>query len=161
MARASGRRAVTPSKIRASIVLERAERITELLRGIDALPLGSYLQFQGDPRNPAAAESFLRRALEALLDLGQHILAKAFGLGPLEYKEVALTLARQKVLGTVQSALLVELAGYRNRLVHFYDEVSARELYDICKSQLQDIRNLLRALLDWIHQHPDLVDGVL
>ncbi len=152
---------MTPSKIKASIVLERAEQITELLCSIDALPLGSYLQFQSDPRNPAAAESFLRRALEALLDLGRHILAKAFGLGPLEYKEVALTLARQKALGAVQSALLVELAGYRNRLVHFYDEVSARELYDICTSQLQDIRNLLRSLLDWIRQHPDLVDEKL
>lgn len=152
---------MTPSKIKASIVLQRTEQITEMLHGIDALPLGSYLQFQSDPRNPAAAESFLRRALEALLDLGRHILAKALGLGPLEYKEVALTLAREEVLGAVQSALLVELAGYRNRLVHFYDEVSTRELYDICTSQLEDIRNLLRSLLDWIRQHQDLVDEKL
>jgi uncharacterized protein YutE (UPF0331/DUF86 family) len=152
---------VTPSKIKASIVLQRAEQITEMLRGIDALPLGTYLQFQSDPRNPAAAESFLRRALESLLDLGRHILAKALGQGPLEYKEVALTLAREKVLDPVQGALLAELAGYRNRLVHFYDEVSAHELYDICTSQLQDIRHLLRSLLDWIRQHQDLVDEKL
>lgn len=152
---------MTPSKIKASIVLQRAEQITEMLRGIDALPLGTYLQFQSDPRNPAAAESFLRRALESLLDLGRHILAKALGQGPLEYKEVALTLAREKVLDPVQGALLAELAGYRNRLVHFYDEVSAHELYDICTSQLQDIRHLLRSLLDWIRQHQDLVDEKL
>ena len=74
---------------------------------------------------------------------------------------MALTLAREKVLDPVQGALLVELTGYRNRLVHFYDEVSAHELYDICTSQLQDIRNLLRSLLDWIRQHQDLVDEKL
>ena len=152
---------MTPTKIKATIVLQKVEQITEMLRGIDSLPLGSYSQFQSDPRNPAAAESFLRRALESLFDLGRHILAKALGQGPLEYKEVALTLAREKVLDPVQGALLVELAGYRNRLVHFYDEVSAHELYDICTSQLQDIRNLLRSLLDWIRQHKDLVDEKL
>jgi uncharacterized protein YutE (UPF0331/DUF86 family) len=147
--------------MKASIVLQKAGQVTEMLHSIDALPLGSYLQFQSDPRNSAAAESFLRRALEALLDLGRHILAKALGQGPLEYKEVALTLARETVLDSVQSDILVELAGYRNRLVHFYDEVSARELYDICTSQLQDIRNLLQSLLDWIRQHQDLVDDKL
>lgn len=132
-----------------------------MLRGIDSLPLGSYSQFQSDPRNPAAAESFLRRSLEALLDLGRHILAKGLGQGPLEYKEVAIALTREKVLDEVHGALLMELAGYRNRMVNFYDEISVRELYDICTSQLQDIRNLLRSLLDWIRQHRELVDGAL
>jgi len=31
-----------------------------------------------DPRNVASAESYLRRGLEALLDLGRHLLAKGF-----------------------------------------------------------------------------------
>ncbi len=30
-----------------------------------------------DRRNPAAAESYLRRSLEAIFDIGRHILAKS------------------------------------------------------------------------------------
>jgi len=117
--------------------------------------------FEADPRNAAAAESYLRRALEALLDLGRHILAKGIGKGPAEYKEVALTLARAQVLDESQGALLVRLAGYRNRLVHFYDEVSDEELYEICTEHSADLSALLEALLGWVRQHPELVDGRL
>ena len=45
-----------------------------------------------------AAESYLRRVLEAVLDLGRHILAKGLGEGTLEYKQVALALQRAGVL---------------------------------------------------------------
>jgi tight adherence protein B len=42
-----------------------------MIEGIRNLPLASYDEFQSDARTPAAAESHLRRALEALLDLGK------------------------------------------------------------------------------------------
>jgi hypothetical protein len=60
-----------------------------MLAALRALPLSSYEQFAADPRNPAAAESFLRRGLEALLDLGRHVLAKRFGRATTEYREIA------------------------------------------------------------------------
>ena len=117
--------------------------------------------FAADPRNAASAESYLRRALEALLDLGRHIPAKGIGQGPAEYKEVAIGLARAQVLGESQGALLVRLAGYRDRLVHFYDEVSDEELYEICTRQAGDVGDLLDALLGWVRRHPEQVEGRL
>ncbi|HIJ36633.1 MAG TPA: hypothetical protein HPP59_05085 [Deltaproteobacteria bacterium] len=56
---------------------------------IHALPLGDYTSFTSDRRNVWAAESCLRRALEALMDLGRHVAAKGFGRGITEYKEIA------------------------------------------------------------------------
>ena len=41
-------------------------------------------------------------------------------------------MVRVGVLDEENGALLRELAGYRNRLVHFYHEVSDLELYEIC-----------------------------
>ena len=55
----------------------------------------------------------LRRSLEALLDLGRHILAKGFGVGVTEYKEIASELCRHGVLTEADAALLRTLAGYR------------------------------------------------
>jgi len=118
--------------------------------------------FEADPRNAAAAaESYLRRALEALLDLGGHILAKGIGQGPAEYKEVAIALARANVLDEVQGALLVRLAGYRNRLTHFCDEVTDEDLFEICTQHAGDIGDLLDALLGWVRRHPEQVEGRL
>ena len=47
---------------------------------IRALPLSDKEAFFSDRRDVWAAESCLRRALEALLDLGRHILAKGYGI---------------------------------------------------------------------------------
>jgi uncharacterized protein YutE (UPF0331/DUF86 family) len=100
-------------------------------------------------------------SLEALLDLGCHILAKGIGLGPAEYEEVAIALTRAQVLDESRGALLVRLAGYRNRLVHFYDEVSDEELLEIRTWHAGDIGDLLDALLGWVRRHPELVEGRL
>jgi uncharacterized protein YutE (UPF0331/DUF86 family) len=152
---------VSPSKVRAATVLHKAAQIDAMLAGIAALRLQSFAAFAGDPRDVAAAESYVRRALEALLDLGRHILAKALGEGALEYKQVAASLQRCGVLDEASGALMLEMAGYRNRLVHFYDEVTSAELYEICTQRLDDVRGVRDAMLRWLGEHSELVDGRL
>ncbi len=69
-----------------------------MLERLRSLPGESLARFQEDPRTVAAAESYLRRGLEALLDLGRHILAGGFGQPVVEYKEIAIRLREKGVL---------------------------------------------------------------
>jgi len=57
--------------------------------------------------------------------------------------------------------LLRDMAGYRNRLVHFYREVSDKDLYEICIRRLTDIELLLNSLLEWIRSRPERIDKAL
>jgi uncharacterized protein YutE (UPF0331/DUF86 family) len=132
-----------------------------MLQGIRGLPLESFENFVGDPRNPAAAESYLRRALEGLLDLGRHLLAKGFGLAATEYKEIGGELERVGVLNREEGMRLRRLAGYRNRLVPFHHEVGVQELYEICTHHIGDIESLLQTFLSWIKAHPEKIDTAL
>lgn len=152
---------MVPAQLRAKIVLERLSWIRLMIASIRALPLDSQVEFVEDPRTPAAAESYLRRCLEALLDLGRHLLAKGFGRAASEYKAIAQELQEVGVLGPDEAHLLREIAGYRNRLVHFYDEVSVEELYEICTEGLDDIERLTQALVQWIRTHPERIDEAL
>jgi len=149
---------MTPARLRAKVIAERVAWIRRMLDGLRALPLTTPETFSSDPRNLAAAESYLRRVLEALLDLGRHVLAKGFGRAAVEYKDVATGLAETHVLTEREAVLLRSLAGYRNRLVHFYHEVSEHELYQICTGQLGDIEDILTVILGWIRAHPDKID---
>jgi uncharacterized protein YutE (UPF0331/DUF86 family) len=151
---------VTPDRISQKVVAERSEWVREMLVRIRALPRGSTDEFTADRRNVDAAESCLRRALEALLDLGRHVLAKGFGDAPAEYKEVAGRLGERGVLDAEAADLFIRMAGYRNRLVHFYDHVSEPELYQICTDRLPDVERVLGALHRWIREHDESVaDG--
>ena len=152
---------MTPFLLQAKVVTERIAWVGRMNAQIRALPLDTCDTFLADPRNVASAESYLRRALEALLDLGRHVLAKGFGQVVVEYKEIARGLEQVGVLDREQSALLRQLAGYRNRLVHFYHEISDQELYDICTRQLGDVDTVLVAMVAWIKAHPEIIDRAL
>jgi uncharacterized protein YutE (UPF0331/DUF86 family) len=152
---------VLPGKISKRVVSDRLAWTDKMLNEIRSLPLKSKSEFMQDSRNRWAAESCLRRSLEALFDMGRHIAAKGFGKAVTEYKEIATTLQSQGVLSADESLLMQKLAGYRNRLVHFYHDVSADELYEICASHLGDVEKIANALRFWLASHPDLLDETL
>jgi uncharacterized protein YutE (UPF0331/DUF86 family) len=132
-----------------------------MIAEIRALPLATYKEFSANQRDVWAAESCLRRALEAIFDLGRHILAKGFGQGVTEYKQIASELEKAGVLSNSQARLLSTLAGYRNRLVHFYHEITFEELYEICRVNLDDLLKIKNAFLQWVNNNPDQIDETL
>ncbi len=152
---------MTPASIRSQVVIERAAWVRSMLDDLRSLPLESLEEFAADRRNPAAAESFLRRALEGLMDLGRHVLAKGFGEGVVEYKAMADRLHQNGVLSVSGAALLTEMAGYRNRLTHFYGEVTHDELRAIGLSQLGDVEKVLDEILAWLRANPEKLDRAL
>jgi uncharacterized protein YutE (UPF0331/DUF86 family) len=139
---------VTQGNINLKVVHDRLQLIETCLADLrSALPLTSLEEFTADRRNAAAAESMLRRAIQSIFDLVRHLVAKAYGRGLLEYRELA-RLARER--GLIQDLHLADalekLAGYRNRLTHFYDEVTEEELYDILRNRLGDLEGIAREL---------------
>jgi uncharacterized protein YutE (UPF0331/DUF86 family) len=149
-----------PSQVSRRIIGDRLALVDEMLTEIRALPLADHTAFFADRRNIWTAESCLRRSLEALLDIGRHILAKGFGVGVSEYKEIATRLNRHGVLSAEDTNLLYAMAGYRNRIVHFYHEVSPDELYKICVNQLGDIEQIQEAFRQWVLAHPEKVQSI-
>ena len=146
---------MTPGKISRRVVADRLAWVERMVAEIRTLPLTDRDAFFADRRNLWTAESCLRRAMEALLDLGRHILAKGFGIGVSEYREIAVRLEEQRVLSVDEAALLRTMAGYRNRLVHFYHEVSPEELYEVCAHRLGDLEQVLAAYRRWLQEHPE------
>lgn len=150
-----------PGKISKRVISDRLAWVDRMLSEIHSLPLESKTLFMQDSRNVWAAESCLRRALEALFDMGRHIAAKGFGEGVTEYKEIAATLKRHDVVSADELVVMQKLAGYRNRLVHFYHDVNADELYEICVSHLGDVERIANALRQWLGTHSDRLDETL
>jgi len=152
---------MTPGKLSKRVVSDRLSWVERMVHEIQALPLENREMFFADRRNMWTAESCLRRALEALFDLGRHILAKGFGLGVSEYKEIASRLGQQGVLSQEEVGLLQVLAGYRNRMVHFYHEIGPDELYEVCARDLDDVERIIEAYQKWLREHKEWLDETL
>lgn len=131
------------------LVRQRLIYITHSLRFLQKVADADPGDFARDEVRVAAAESHLRRALEAVFDIGRHFLAKS-GHTDLaaEYRSIARGLADIGVVSPSLGESLVELARYRNRLVHLYDQVTEQELYATISTRLGELRAFVRAVRD-------------
>jgi uncharacterized protein YutE (UPF0331/DUF86 family) len=143
---------MTPADIDPKVVTQRAAWILEMIGALRDLPLKNKRDFLQNRNNVAAAESYLRRSLEALFDIGRHILAKRFAFPATEYKEIARGLLDKKILNEEETELVRKMAGYRNRMVHFYHEITPEELHEICLNHLDEIKLLLDRMLQAINK---------
>ncbi len=96
-------------------------------------------EFMSNYDNYRIAYYDLYTALEATLDIGAHLLSRLPGNKVQSYKDIALFLAEKKLLPRkFVEDKLVKMAGYRNRITHFYHRISSEEIYKIVKNHLND-----------------------
>lgn len=152
---------MTPSKISQKVAAGKMELILRFVSQIQDIDLDPVEVFVGSQLNVAAGESNLRRSLEALLDLGRHVLARGFGVPAVEYGEIGPKLTKCGVLDRDQGETLRKIGGYRNRLVHLYHEVSPEELHQILTTELQDVVDITDNIKSWLAANPDRVDDDL
>ena len=135
-------------------------RILELIRYIESCaeelrPFSKMTEkeFLSDRKNPPFVESYLRKALEAVFDIGRHILAKSYGFKEVEYKTIAKELGTRKVISEGLSDVLIKMAGYRNRMVHFYREITPGELHQIILNNMDDFIRYNREVAAFINRY--------
>ncbi|MGB9804958.1 type VII toxin-antitoxin system HepT family RNase toxin [Desulfofundulus sp.] len=134
------------------LIYNRIDMIKRSLARLRKMTVLSREQFLADPDNFAIAEHHLRRALESLFNIGRHIMAKQ-GLGhPVDYRSIILTLGREKILPAEFAERIKGMAGYRNRLVHGYAEVTPEEMYDIMQHRLADFENYCTYILKYLEK---------
>jgi uncharacterized protein YutE (UPF0331/DUF86 family) len=137
--------------------LDKIEKNLSLIQGffseLRQLSHMTEKDFLTDRRNPAAAESYLRRSLESVFDIGRHILAKSYGFKELEYKKIALELGERGIVEKDYAKLLLKMAGYRDRMVHLYEEVTPKEIYELLKNHLSDIERFISEISRFIDHY--------
>jgi uncharacterized protein YutE (UPF0331/DUF86 family) len=141
-------------KLNLDLLTGRIEIIRVSLQRLKELAGLSEEEFLSDYRNPASAESFIRHCLEAIFDIGRHILAKSGNIRLThEYKSIARGLGEIGVVSKELSDRVSQMAGYRNRIVHFYHEITDEELYEILQNDLHDIERFLVELGDFLQRY--------
>ncbi len=136
--------------IRTKLVYDRAAIIDKSLHRLERLSELSLEEFAQNPDNYAIAEHYLRIGLEALFDIGRHILVKS-GFGkPEDYRDILILLGRYGIIPQEFMDRVKGMAGYRNRLVHMYNEVDVDELFGIICNHRKDIKEFASYLIDYV-----------
>lgn len=138
-------------------ILKRVEGIEGELKELATLSQQSLETFSsGDGWK--LAQFHLHRALEGVFNIGTHILSRIPGAQSTQYKEIAQKLGEYRILPKeFADNQLVSMAKYRNRLVHFYAQITKDELYTILQKDLDDFDIFLSAVKHLL-SHPELFD---
>lgn len=96
--------------------------------------------FVRHPYYAAAATRMLQVAIEAMLDLCAHIIAReGWGL-PKSYREIVLVAAQHGLIPGERKEDFLQMARFRNRVVHLYDQVEDVEVLRFIREHLDDFR---------------------
>ena len=129
------------------VVRARVARIREylaLLRKIRGM--ADERRFVGDPLIYGNAERYLQLAIQAVLDVSNHIVADLGVNLPAENRELFDLLAKRKIVSTRLARKLAPMAGFRNLLVHEYLEIDRHRVYAILKNDLGDFDAFIKAV---------------
>lgn len=95
-------------------------------------------------------ERTLHLAVEACLDIGQHIIALEGFRTPESNREVFVILSEEGVLPPALLPNLTTMAAFRNLIVHDYARIDNAAVFGILKRRLGDFDDFARAIVGLI-----------
>jgi uncharacterized protein YutE (UPF0331/DUF86 family) len=140
---------VSPEQIQAKLV-----QLAELVSKLRALPQSKIEEFRADDRNLDAALRRLQVAIQILIDVGSHLVAR-LGLGaPDTSRDLLERLERAGHLPPGSVPRFGKLFAFRNRIVHLYDRVDDEQVFEIVQNCLGDLEELARCYAQLLAEHP-------
>jgi uncharacterized protein YutE (UPF0331/DUF86 family) len=131
-------------------IRKRLNKLDEHIGILFQLRKYDFDDFVGNPERYGSAERFLHLAIEAINDIGIHIIADD-GLGMVDsYKDIPSILEEKGIIDLEMREKWIRLIGFRNTLVHEYIEIDRTIVYQVLQEDLGDIEALIRVFAKFL-----------
>ncbi len=102
--------------------------------------------FWSEKKNIAAVKYYLLQAIEAIGSVCIHIAAKKFNKAADSFGECFEILENNGFLEKKLAIKLRKMARFRNKLVHFYWEISDAKILEYARNDLEDFGQFIKAI---------------
>jgi len=128
-------------------IQSKLDRLRDNLARLDEIPQGSLEEFLADFRNVGAALYLLQTSIQALIDVASFAVAQRALPTPRTSHEVFERLEQAGLVPAGTAARAAPIVGFRNRIVHLYDRVDERRVYEVLTQHRRDVPELLDLVL--------------
>ncbi len=131
--------------------------VSELRKNVARLQELSMLteaEFLKDPDKIGSAKYHFIVAIESCIDMCNHVISRNGFRAPEDYGDTFRVMNEEGALKQDFSDELVNMAKFRNRLVHIYLEVENKQVYEILQDRLDDFKKFIDSIsnfLGWQH----------
>jgi len=123
---------------------------SQALRGLQRL---TFDEFSANILYTSTAERLFQVAIQAAIDVGEHVLSELNAEPPSDYADVFVKLAEVGVIPARFAHKLAAMARFRNILVHLYLEVDVARVYDYLQHNLGDFERYARYVTTFLDRH--------
>jgi uncharacterized protein YutE (UPF0331/DUF86 family) len=134
--------------VEADVLRRRVDALLGYLENLERFAATDRATFAATPDTHHLAERYLHLAVEAALDIANHVIAARAYEAPETYRDAFAILGRHGVISTDLASRLQAWAGLRNILVHGYLDVDHGLTWDAIAQDLDDLRSLARTAAD-------------
>ena len=85
-----------------------------------------------------------------MIDIIFHLCAKHFNKAPTDARNGLEILVENKVIGDNSFFVYSQIIGFRNRIVHGYQQISDERIYEIVSKELGDFQKFIDSILEFI-----------
>jgi uncharacterized protein YutE (UPF0331/DUF86 family) len=103
-----------------------------------------------DKKNALALKYLLIESVEAITDVCQHLLAKAWGVACNGYVDCIVKAGEHGIIKADLSNKLRKLADLRNSLIHRYWIINDEQLFELCSANLDDFSDFSLQIKEFI-----------
>lgn len=89
----------------------------------------------------------LIQAIQSCIDMGSHIISDSEWETPSTQAEIFEILASKKVITKAIAKKMIQMAGFRNRIVHEYEKTDMKIVHTVWKKHIADIESFCRAVV--------------
>jgi len=136
------------------IILERLEflrnEVAYLKRERDRIH--SFKEYVDDVRLRRAIERSLQISVEACLDIGRRLIALEGFRYPEDNRDVFRVLAEEGVVSKELLPTLLDMASFRNLIVHDYARIDDAKVYAILKKRLGDFDEYAKVIAAYLER---------
>jgi len=133
-----------------NFVKENIKGIQELLEKIRSFKEYSIEEIVRDFHLYGSLRYNFMELIERAIDINQHLIKEKDGEVPNDYKETFKALAKMDILEMKFSEEIAKSAGMRNVVVHEYDEVDDKLLYNSIDVALEQYPKFCEAILKFL-----------
>jgi len=116
----------------------------------------TFNQAAKDWKNYSIIKNLLLEIIGRGIDINQHLIAELAGLdtaAPLDYTETFLKLGELKVLPKKFAEQISKSAGFRNAIVHGYNDLDEWTVYQSVGDALREYTKYCRYILKFLSKH--------
>lgn len=135
-----------------NVIRRKMEIIEEEISFLKEMQEFNFTEFQKDLRNIKSVCRSFQNSIQALIDIGNHIVS-SLNLGKPEfYEDIPKFLKDSGIITLEFEEKFIKMIRFRNFLVHEYDKIDPSRIYKYLQNNLKDLEEGLIIIVNFLRK---------